>query len=175
MKPIHGTVFLLFFISVAVAQESTYERCTDKPVYDLLDFWIGEWVVYLNDEKVGDNKIEKILNGCAVMEHWTGAGGNKGNSLFFVDPNGAWKQIWVTEWAANPGGVKEKTHVETLPNSGVRFQGQLEHPTTGSYLDRTTLTPLDDGKVSQRIEISTDDGETWKSSFDAIYVPIDGG
>jgi hypothetical protein len=36
-------------------------------------------------------------------------------------------------------------------------------------LDRTTLTPLSDGRVRQVIEISRDHGTTWQTGFDAYY------
>ncbi len=173
VKAFQYTVLLLFCFSIAVAEDAAPERCTEMRIYSLLDFWVGDWIVYSGEDKVGENKIEKILGGCAVMEHWKGLGGGEGKSLFFVDTNGTWKQIWVTEWAANPGGVKEKTHIDSLPNEAIRFQGQLQHPDVGKYLDRTTLTPIEKGKVRQVIETSTDSGETWKKTFDAIYVRAD--
>jgi len=170
MRALRNTVLLVFCFSMAIAQDVAPAQCADMRIYGLLDFWVGDWVVYSGDEKVGENKIEKILGGCAVMEHWKGVGGGEGKSLFFVDTNGTWKQVWVTEWAANPGGVKEKTHVDNLPNGVVRFQGRLHHPDVGTYLDRTTLTPIENGKVRQVIETSADSGENWKTTFDAIYV-----
>ena len=173
MKVGQCSVLLLLCLSIAVAEDAAPEKCTEMQIYGLLDFWVGDWVVYSDEDKVGENKIEKILEGCAVMEHWQGVGGGEGKSLFFVDTNGTWKQVWVTEWAANPGGVKEKTHVFTLPNEAVRFQGLLQHPDVGTYLDRTTLTPIEKGRVRQVIETSTDSGETWKKTFDAIYVRAD--
>lgn len=142
--------------------------CTDDPAYSLLDFWIGEWIVYSGDVKAGENRIEKILDGCAVAEFWVGEGGGEGQSLFYVDTDGRWQQVWVTAWAANPGGVKEKTHIESDAGS-VRFQGEISHPVHGRYLDRTTLTPNSDGTVRQLIEVSVDGGGSWRTTFDAIY------
>ncbi len=77
--------------------------------------------------------------------------------------------FWVGEWAANPGGVKEKTLVEQTEGNGVRFQGTISRPDGSRYLDRTTLTPNADGSVRQLIEVSTDDGESWSPTFDAFY------
>ena len=55
-------------------------------------------------------------------------------------------------------------------NGGVRFQGEIPLEDNRSYLDRTTLTPLPDGRVRQVIEWSTDGGETWNIAFDAYYI-----
>ena len=156
--------------------------CEDTPGFHKLDFWVGEWDVFSGadySQKVGTNRIEKILDGCAVMEHWTDAGGGVGKSLFFYTPaTDTWKQVWVTENATRPGGVKEKTMVdipaaEELPEGATRFQGTITRPNGSTYLDRTTLTPMEggEGKVRQVIEVSTDGGENWRTAFDAIYVP----
>jgi len=88
MKYIRIFVSLLFCCSTAAAQDQTPKLCADMPVYSLLDFWVGEWDVYSGEEKVGENRIHKILNGCAVMEHWTAADGGEGKSLFYVDAEG---------------------------------------------------------------------------------------
>ena len=51
----------------------------------------------------------------------------------------------------------------------MRFQGVLYHPDAGQWFDRTTLKPVDNGAVRQHIEISSDGGNTWETTFDAIY------
>lgn len=56
-------------------------------------------------------------------------------------------------------------------DGSVRFQASMRHPDAGEWLDRTTLTPLGDGMVRQLIEISRDQGESWRVAFDAIYRP----
>lgn len=147
--------------------------CTDVTGFDRLDFWVGEWDVYAGSQLVGHNVIRKILDGCAVEERWTGARGGVGRSLFYRLPDGTWKQVWVTPHATRPGGVKEKTLVEELEGGGLRFQGEVDLPDGGSYLDRTTLTPLSAGRVGQVIEVSRDEGKTWQATFDAIYLPAE--
>ncbi len=82
--------------------------------------------------------------------------------------------MWVTESATSPGGVKEKRLVERLAGGALRFQGEIPVAGGGSYLDRTTLTPVPGGRVRQVIEISTDGGATWKTTFDAEYVRASG-
>jgi hypothetical protein len=162
---------LLLFVSPAFAEKETPPGCDEVGTYGALDFWVGEWNVYVGDERVGSNRIEKILGGCAVLEHWRGAGGGEGKSLFFVAGDGSWKQVWVTEWATRPGGVKEKTFQAMDSPGEVRFQGRIVRPDGSSYLDRTTLTRLPSGNVRQVIETSTDEGKSWTAGFDAVYRP----
>jgi hypothetical protein len=145
--------------------------CDSDPAYHLLDFWLGDWVVLADGREVGTNRVEKILAGCAVKELWRGAEGGRGDSLFFVQPGTRrWKQVWVTDEATSPGGLKEKQLVVRLPGGGTRFQGEIPAPDGRVILDRTTLTPSNDGRVHQLIEISRDGGSTWVVTFDAWYV-----
>lgn len=51
----------------------------------------------------------------------------------------------------------------------LRSQGTIRDTAGRAWLDRTTLTPLTDGTVRQRIETSVDDGVNWTTSFEAIY------
>lgn len=172
--PLALTASLLLALpgSPAAAQSGPPPACADEASFHELDFWLGEWVVEVQGREVGRNRIEKVLNGCAVMEHWRSARGGEGKSLFYhVPATGAWKQVWVTGRATSTGGVKEKELVERLEGGGVRFQGEIPLVGGGSVLDRTTLTPLDGGRVRQVIEISEDGGESWSVTFDAVYRP----
>lgn len=144
--------------------------CAADSAWRELEFWVGEWDVFAGGRRAGTNRIEPILGGCALVEHWTDASGREGKSLFYYQPVTAeWKQVWVTEQAGAVGGLKEKTLVERLPGGALRFQGEIPLPNGRSYLDRTTLTPLPDGRVWQRIEVSRDRGRTWETTFDAEY------
>ncbi len=170
-----GLLALAFLLASAApaplgAQGGPPPGCDGAAGFDRLDFWLGEWEVFVGDQRVGSSRIEKILGGCAVMEHWTDAAGGEGKSLFFYTPaTDTWKQVWVTQNATQRGGVKEKTLIEVLHDGGVRFRGDIPVPGGGSYLDRTTLTPEPDGSVRQRIEVSRD-GDSWQTTFDARYV-----
>lgn len=157
----------------SLAQEAT-PGCTEHPNMSHLDFWVGHWAVYKDEKRVGASHIEKTLNDCAVLEHWTSKEGGQGKSLFYFDAqNGRWKQVWVTEHALRTGGVKEKAQVKNVPPPAMRFQGHIAHGEGQSYLDRTTLIPNKNGTVRQLIEISKDEGETWETTFDAVYMRLD--
>lgn len=171
MRPFaRGLVAALLALPVAVSAQPT--TC-DGDLFETLDFWVGAWDVYQGEQQVGQSQVEKALAGCAVIERWTDGRGWQGMSLFYVEPHaGEWKQVWVTERALAPGGTKEKDLVERLDDGSVRFQGVVPSPNGGSWLDRTTLTPLPEGRVRQRIETSVD-GEAWQVRFEAVYVPVE--
>ncbi len=137
--------------------------------YRRLDFWVGNWKVVTGAEEreVGLNSIVRILGGCAVIENWV-SGGFEGKSLFYYhDGEKIWKQVWVT----NAQSLKEKRLIAELEGGALRFQGELPQADGNRVLDRTTLTPLPEGRVRQVIEQSRDGGETWQVGFDAIYIP----
>lgn len=169
----HGFVFAAFLASIVAPLQAQDEArsCASEPAFALLDFWLGHWDVFIEGQQVGENRIEKILGGCAVIEDWTDARGRRGHSLFYFQPaTRTWKQVWVTDQALGRGGLKEKELIAHLPDGSVRFQGSISLKSGESYLDRTTLTPVGPGEVRQVIEISTDDGQSWQATFAGRYV-----
>ncbi len=143
--------------------------CQSDPAYHKLDFWVGTWNVYDNHDGTlnGTDVVEKIVDGCAIIENWREADGSgEGKSLFYYQPSTKqWKQVWVTD----VGPIKEKRLIEEMKDGSIRFQGKILHPDGKSHLDRTTLTPLAGGRVHQTIEVSRDSGTSWKMVFDAEY------
>jgi hypothetical protein len=150
---------------------ASIQPCEKNPAYHKLDFWVGRWDVFSNQDgsKDGSNVIEKILGGCAIIENWHDVTGNEGKSLFYYQAaTRQWKQVWVTDM----GPMKEKHLLEEYKGEGVRFQGEIPHLDGGSHLDRTTLTPLSGNRVRQVIEISRDQGKSWEVTYDAEYRPM---
>lgn len=160
----------LLLTSVVAAPAQAQEPRGATAGFDRLDFWVGEWEVFVGDRQVGTNRIAKILDGCDITEEWKAATGGEGRSLFYHLPRtDEWKQVWVTSTATRTGGVKEKSLVEVLDDGALRFQGRIPDAAGELWYDRTTLMPLPDGNVRQVIEVSRD-GETWETTFDALYV-----
>lgn len=171
-----SAVVLWVFASVSARAQSQPNagqppRCAADSAFHVLDFWVGTWnVVDSAGTQVGKSRIEKILDGCAITETWNDSQG-EGRSLFYYVPaQRQWKQVWVTPQALSPGGVKEK-HLVTQGPGRVRFQGEIIGPRGLLILDRTTLTSLAAERLRQVIEISLDGGSSWRTTFDAIYVP----
>ena len=165
-----ATVLWIAIAPVSTAIAQTPLPCAGDSAMRVLDFWVGDWkVVDSAGTRQGDDRVEKILNGCAVVEHWRGIDGDEGESLFYYVPAlRRWKQVWVTGQAFAVGGLKEKELIARYPNGGTRFQGVVQG-LRGPLLDRTTLTPMADGRIHQVIEISRDGGSTWLTTFDAFY------
>lgn len=171
MRKVLIAILLTFCNLMPEVRAQEPQSCEADPAYRTLDFWLGDWDVLVEGKKVGTNRIEKMLKGCAIIENWTDAGGNEGKSLFYYQKMiDKWSQVWVTENAMTPGGVKEKYLTMKLEDGGLRFQGAIPLQGGRSYIDRTTLTPLKDGRVRQVIEVSRNKGMEWETVFDAIYV-----
>lgn len=136
------------------------------PEYHLFDFWIGEWDVYAGGNKVGENSIQPILDGCVLQEMWSGAKGSKGSSFNYYNPQTKkWNQYWV--W-------KRGTPLPLLTGQYDKQKrqmilGGIETKPDGSKLHhRITWTHNKDDSVRQYWENSKD-GKTWTVSFDGHY------
>lgn len=132
------------------------------------DFWLGEWDVATPDGKpAGRNRIESILGGCVLQEHWTGAAGATGKSFnLYNRALGEWEQFWVD-------GRGGRLHlVGGLRDGAMVMEGERERPdpATGvAQRERITWTPGGDGGVRQLWERSKDGGKTWSVAFDGRY------
>jgi hypothetical protein len=142
--------------------ESIAEVCSADE-YRQFDFWVGEWEVKNGaDAVVGTNVITRVANGCGVHEYWRGASGGSGTSINWYDQRtGKWHQVWVGLglYLDLSGGIESGKMV---------LAGERETP-EGVVIDRIVWTPLDDGRVRQLWEMSSDGGETWAQQFDGMY------
>lgn len=126
------------------------------------DFWLGEWEVFGPAGKpVGRSRIEAVLGGCAIAEHWTSGSGpaNDGTSLNRYDP--ALKQ-WEQYWVDAQGG-------RLLLRGGLHEGAMVMSSEEGANRQRISWTPYPDGRVRQIWESSSDGGTTWTTAFDGWY------
>jgi hypothetical protein len=144
--------------------------CRATEVSRNLDFWLGDWDVYVGRELAGRDIVERVIGGCAVTELWRDTAGGEGMSLFAYDARkDLWTQTWVTNDSSMPGGIKFKVLRAHGPQT-TTFQGEIESKSGPVYYDRTILTAVPGGRVRQQIQVSRD-GVAWRTGFDAIYVP----
>ncbi len=154
--------------AAAAAQPSSPCRATE--ISRNLDFWLGDWDVYVGSTLAGRDIVERTLGGCAVTERWRDSGGGEGMSLFALDARRQlWTQTWVTDDSSMPGGIKVKVMRARAPGT-TTFQGEIEGKAGAVYYDRTILTALPGGRVHQQIQVSRD-GVAWRTGLEATYVP----
>jgi hypothetical protein len=67
------------------AEEPLRSGCKDDASRQF-DFWVGHWRVTEHGKLAGDNRIEPILDGCALLENWTGAKGGAGKEPELLRP-----------------------------------------------------------------------------------------
>ena len=175
-RPLAVPVVLLLactLMQTAAAQAPTPARtsCIDA-ASRAFDFWIGEWTVFdPRGKEVGRNRIELVAGRCALQEHWTGNGNVIGTSLSFPD---AQDQKWHQVWIDNSGSSLFLTGMPTA--SGMTLEGVAPSTSTPGRSDRQRVAwaRRDDGSVRQLWETSGDDGKTWTTAFDGIYVKTKG-
>jgi hypothetical protein len=73
--------FRVLCASSAVLLTSACSACTGAE-HRQFDFWVGRWDVFLPDGSLaGENRIERVAQGCALHESWRGRSGFSGHSL----------------------------------------------------------------------------------------------
>lgn len=131
------------------------------------DFWVGEWDAYgPQGRKGGTSVIERIANGCGILENWTNAtDGGSGKSINFYDPRaGKWFQYWI--------GADGNPHrfSGTYKDGALRFEGEPYAQNGKKFITRLTFFDVDANTVRQLSEQSDDGGKTWSTVYDFKYV-----
>jgi hypothetical protein len=134
------------------------------------DFWVGHWEVFATSgKKVGENRIEVIADGCALLEQWTGNGGVTGKSLNIYDvADRRWHQTWVD----NSGTLLRLAGARDGRSMVMSMSGPSPTDPRVTAMQRITWTPANDGSVRQLWELSSDGGAAWQVLFDGRYVRV---
>ena len=128
------------------------------------DFWLGEWDVQVNGQSIGTNVIQRTEDGCIIQENWKGQAGITGKSLNFYNPVlGVWRQTYIGNnlaiWEMS-GEYKDKA---------MRYSGQM-FAGNATVMTRVTFYNLEPGRLRHTQENSTDEGKTWTTVWDAMYL-----
>ncbi len=152
--------------AVALAGKAS-QPCKSDEVHGQLDFWVGEWeVTNPKGQKAGTNSIVKTLDGCLILENWTGTEGSIGKSMNYFDPV---TKKWAQTWVDNSGDVI--AYEGELRNGAMLLQGTHREKAGTTVRSRMSLTPQPNGHVRQVIEESRDGGKTWSVWFAGDYAP----
>lgn len=142
--------------------------CID-PVYRQLDFRLGEFeVTVVGGRPAGLSRVEPVLGGCLIVEHWRGAISGYGRANFYHDRvSGVWRMLYVTD----EGDVLQMSGA--MDGTKMVLTGQNEFNTfTG--LHRMRFSPLPGGGHKQFWDFSTDGGASWTSIHEGNYARIAG-
>ena len=149
-----------FAIAIAATAQTPAPTCT-APEYRQFDFWVGEWEVTQNGKVAGRNSIRAILNGCAISEEWSGAGGFKGSSLNFYNADTMhWHQTWIDSRGQSLA-LEGRLEGESMVLQNTIAANTPRH--------RITWTPLTDKTVRQVWQVKETADSDWKTLFDGKY------
>jgi len=162
------TVAIALLICTATTQAQTKKDncncCTEN--HTKFDFWVGDWVVKDTlGNKVGENKIYKIQDKCAIKENWTSASGSTGTSFNYYDrKDQTWNQLWVdnqgSQLVLKGTPEKNKMILKSTLQKGQKI---------AFFYHQITWTLRKDGTVLQHWEIYDKDHEKLNSLFKGVY------
>jgi hypothetical protein len=161
--PVALAVALIGTPTTRAAGETAAKPCA-SPSHRQFDFWLGTWNVTQAGKTAGQNKIESILNGCAVMESWSGTGGVTGHSLNVYDST---RGIWHQTWVDSTGSLL--TLEGRFKDGAMVLEGVAADEKGTKARQRITWTAPSPNEVHQLWQSSTDGGKTWKTEFDGVY------
>jgi tetratricopeptide (TPR) repeat protein len=130
------------------------------------DFFVGEWDAFNpQGRKDGTSVIQRIANGCGILENWKSAIGGEGKSINFYDPQaGKWFEYWI---GANGLPLR---YSGIYKDGAIRYEGEPFTQNGKNIITRLTFFNVDANTVRQLAERSDDDGKSWTVNYDYKYV-----
>lgn len=148
---------------LAGAQAPPANGC-DSPQSKRLDFWLRDWELTHSGGK-SRNRITKTLDGCVVLEQFTGAPGSRldGTSVSTFDrAAGRWKQTWVD----SSGGYLD--FVGSEDQGDMVFERAFEKD--GKRIgQRMVFREVKKDSLKWLWQRSDDAGATWKTAWEIDY------
>jgi len=165
MKTYYALLLLIFAMCTDMTAQTDDEKafpCRYGEEYKRLDFWLGEWDVFVKDKKTASSNITKSEGGCTLHEDYKTLNGFYGRSMNYFDPEDKkYTQIWIDKFNSITVFKEVESKKGYLKMQADKGNGTL---TNMDY----TLDP-NTGNVTQTMESSKDEGKTWKQSFVGVY------
>jgi hypothetical protein len=138
--------------------------CT-SPEHRQFDFWVGDWdITSSKGDLVGTNRVERIMDGCVVLENWEGKRGIKATSFnLYNATDKKWHQVWVD----NQGSLVQLEG--GLKDGKMELTGTRLNPKGQEVQVKVTWEPWTGGGVRQVLVTSLDGGKTWRTVFEDVY------
>jgi tetratricopeptide (TPR) repeat protein len=153
------------FKEVTTVAARLAQPCKFRAEHKQFDFWVGDWDVKTpQGQLAGTNTIQRLEDGCLILENWTGSQGGTGKSMnFYNAATDKWRQTWVS----SAGGVTE--YEGSYRDGAMRYEGESMRNGTKLML-RLTFFDLGPDRVRQFAEQSADAGKNWTVTYDFTYI-----
>jgi tetratricopeptide (TPR) repeat protein len=148
---------------LALAVEKAQKPCMFSDGYREFDFWVGEWDVFVQNQKVGTSNVKVLQQGCIIEENWATPAQTAQSFNFYNPVTKKWHQSYMDSNGGNwmmDGEYKD---------GALRYEGFIYSP-QGRTPVHMTFYNLGPDKVRQTAETSTDGGKTWTQGWDGLYV-----
>ena len=172
-RPLSGAVIATVLMSSpSFAQQAAVPAAVPAcatEAHRAFDFWIGVWDVTAagQGQPSAVNRISREHGGCALREDYATKGGYTGMSISFYDARrGIWHQTWMGVYGSAlfiEGGLNDRGEM-------VLSSRNTPYHLEGAKISQVTWTPNPDGSVRQHWQMSSDDGASWSTVFDGLYV-----
>jgi len=146
---------------------ATTNSCA-APEYRSFDFWVGDWDAFDVDnpsKKVAHNRVDRILDGCALLEDYQSVEGEHGQSFTIYDAS---RKVWHQTWVTNQGVLLV---IEGSMHGGEMVLSGTDRTADGKKRFVRGTWKQVNGGVREIAVTSTDGGKTWKPWFDIIFRP----
>jgi hypothetical protein len=154
----------LLLSGYSLAQQNS-KPCSSAE-YRQFDFWLGDWEVFnKKGDKVGENKIHTVQDGCALQENWTSKGQTGTSFNYYNTADSTWNQIYLD----NIGTVLELKGV--LKNNKMILRSKMVKSVKANfyYYNQIVWEKDSQGNVSQKWDIVDDKGNILQVAFDGVY------
>lgn len=145
-------------------KENMYKRanpCKFDDNYRKFDFWVGEWDVYSQGQKIAESSITNSNGDCGILENWRPTNSNGGSSISYYDSTDKkWKQNWVAN-----GNVSHYEEPENYTDGDMHLVAKGN----GVWYRMIYTNDKEKDTVRQVMESSNDQGKTWTVVFDGLY------
>jgi len=160
------------FAAIITQMQRAAKPCEFDDNYKAFDFWVGEWTVRpagvspnAPAASLPQSRIEKILNGCVVLENWMPPGGAGGKSFnIYNATTKKWQQFWVD------GVGTAILFTGEARDGNMYYTSESLGPNGQKTLGRMSYFNQGPDRLRQLWETSTDDGKTWTVAFDGLYL-----
>jgi tetratricopeptide (TPR) repeat protein len=147
----------------AAAQKNQHP-CRNQPEFRQFDFWLGEWDVEQNGQRIARSSIQLILDECVVFENYEALINYSGKSLNTWD---AGEKRWEQYWSDTTGTGRFFTG--NLADGKMVLATEFEQ-NGAKVINRMTYSKEGPDRVRQFIETSLDGGKTWAPGYDGMYI-----